>query len=230
MKRKILIVCMIVLGLLSLTGCQSGGNETLPVSDEEYMDYAGRQFAGEDPWGGILTVTVRSIVDGKMEWTFTDVFDDSTLYQLAEGTPVKDGKADFDIEGKDVENDSITFNYQGEMELKDGKVLMTLTSGCVMTASSEGGSSSRNAEALAGSGLSNQVLLVEADSLDEYTVQSGDSIHSIAEAYGISTRELAIMNQTVIIETAQAYGYEFDDVIEYAKYLFPGEVLKVPAK
>ena len=67
MKRKILIVCMIVLGLLSLTGCHSGGNETLPVSDEEYMDYAGRQFAGEDPWGGILTVTVRSIVDGKMD-------------------------------------------------------------------------------------------------------------------------------------------------------------------
>ena len=119
MKRKILIVCMIILGLLSLTGCHSGGNETLPVSDEEYMDYAGRQFAGEDPWGGNLTVTVRSIVDGKMEWTFTDVFDDSTLYQLVEGTSVEDGKADFDIEGKDVENDDITFHYQGEMELKD---------------------------------------------------------------------------------------------------------------
>ena len=230
MKRKILIVCMIVLGLLSLTGCKSSGNETLPVSDEEYMDYAGWQFAGEDPWGGNLTVTVRSIVDGKMEWTFTDVFDDSTLYQLVKGTPVQEGKADFDIEGKDVENDDITFHYQGEMELKDGKILMTLTSGSVMTASSEGGSSSRNAEALADSGLSNQVLLTEDDSLDTYTVQSGDSIHSIAEAYGISTRELAIMNQTVIIETAQAYGYEFDDVIEYAKYLFPGEVLNVPAK
>lgn len=36
------------------------------------------------------------------------------------------------------------------------------------------------------------------------------------------------MNQTVIIETAQKNGYQFDDVTEYAKYLFPGEVLVVP--
>lgn len=230
MKRKILIVCVLVVGLLALTGCKSGKSEMLPVSDEAYLDYAGHQFAGEDPWGGTLTVTVRSVVDGKMEWTFTDMFDDSTLYQLVEGTPIENGKADFDIEGKDVESDNVTFNYQGQLELKDGQLLMTLTSGYVTTESTEGGSSSRNAEALAGSGLSNQILLTEDDSLDTYTVQSGDSIHSIAEAYGISTRELAIMNQTVIIETAQAHGYEFDDVIDYAKYLFPGEVLSVPSK
>ena len=221
MRRKFLILCILALGMALLAGCGSGDNGPLPVSDAEYADYAGRQFAGEDPWGGKLTVTVRSIVDGQMEWTFTDQFDDSTLYQLVEGTPVQNGAADFNIEGKDVENDNVTFSYQGDLELKNGAVLMTLTSGSVMTASSEGGSSSRAAEALAGSGLSNQILLEEDTSLDVYTVQSGDSIHSIAEAYGISTRELAIMNQTVIIETAQAYGYEFDDVIEYAKYLFP---------
>ena len=230
MRKKNLILCIVALGMMLLAACASGGNESLPVSDEEYMDYAGRQFSGEDPWGGKLTVTVRSIVDGRMEWTFTDMFDESTLYQLVEGTPVVDGTADFDIEGKDVENDNVTFAYQGDLELKDGAVLLTFASGSVMTESPEGGSSSRIAEALADSGLSNQVLLEEDTSLDVYTVQSGDSIHSIAEAYGISTRELAIMNQTVIIETAKAYGYEFDDVIEYAKYLFPGEELKVPAK
>ena len=76
------------------------------------------------------------------------------------------------------------------------------------------------------------MVLVKAadDSLMEYVVQSGDSIHSIAEEYGITTKELAIINQVVIIETAQKYGHEFDDVIEYAKYLFPGEELLVPKK
>jgi len=88
------------------------------------------------------------------------------------------------------------------------------------------------AEALAGSGADSTVILEKAadDSLMEYTVQSGDSIHSIAKEYGITTKELAILNQTVIIETAQAHGHQFDDVIEYAKYLFPGEILMVPKK
>ena len=57
------------------------------------------------------------------------------------------------------------------------------------------------AEALEASGISNEVVLVKAadDSLTTYTVQEGDSIHSIAKQFGISTKELAILNQTDII-------------------------------
>ncbi len=229
MKKTLFTVCIVLLGALLLTACSSKKNAPLPVPDEEYMDYVGRQFTGKDPWGGALTVTVRSIVDGKMEWTFTDMFDTSTLYQLVEETPVDNGPADFSVQGKDVENKNVTFAYEGKIELKDSAVTVTFGSGSGTTKAKGGDSSDRVAENLQSSGLSDKAVLEEDTSLDTYTVQSGDSIHSIAKAYGITTRELAIMNQTVIIETAKKHGYDFDDVIEYANYLFPGEVLRVPS-
>ena len=215
-----------------LAACGSSKDEKLPVSDEAYDEYVGTQFAGQDPWGGDLTITVRSIVDGKMDWTFTDTFEDHTLYQEQGETTIQDGSAEYSIQGKDVENENISFSYEGTMELSDGQITFTFLKGSVTTKSSDGDSDARMAEALEASGISNEVVLVKAadDSLTTYTVQEGDSIHSIAEQFGISTKELAIMNQTVIIETAQAHGHQFDDVIEYAKYLFPGEELVVPKK
>ena len=72
------------------------------------------------------------------------------------------------------------------------------------------------------------LTIVKVNTREGYTVQEGDSIHSIAEAHGLSTKDLCILNQTVIIETAKAHGLEFDEVTEYAKYLYPGEVLLVP--
>ena len=107
---------------------------------------------------------------------------------------------------------------------------VTFDSGAVTNASTEGDSTYRIAEALSGSGLPDQVVLgrtVDGPYVS-YTVQSGDSIHSIAKAHGISTKDLCILNQVVIIETAKSHGYEFEDVTEYAKYLYPGEVLLVP--
>ena len=233
MKKGVLFIAsVIVIAAFILAACGNSKEEKLPVSDDAYAEYVGTQFSGQDPWGGILTITVRSIVDGEMDWTFTDVFDNHTLYQEQGKTLIQDGKADYSIQGKDVENENVSFSYEGTMELSDGQITFNFLKGAVTTSSSEGGSEARMAEALEGSGIANEVILVKAadDSLTTYTVQEGDSIHSIAEKYGISTKELAIINQTVIIETAQAHGHQFDDVIEYAKYLFPGEVLQVPNK
>ena len=221
---------VIAIAAAALAACK--GDEKLPVSDPEYMEYVETQFSGQDPWGGNLTITIRTIINGEMDWTFTDAFDDHTLYQEQSKTKVESGKAEYSIEGKDAENKDVSFSYEGTIELKDGQVTFSFLTGAVNTASSAGGSQARMAEALAASGISNEVVLVKTpdDSLMEYEVQSGDSIHSIAKEYGITTKELAIINQVVIIETAQQYGHEFDDVIEYAKYLFPGEVLMVPKK
>ena len=232
MKKKTVFGIMSALALSLLLCACSSNTEKLAVSDPEYSDYVGSWFRGNDPWDGELTVMIKSIVDGKMEWTFTDSFEGSTLYQEIRDTELKENAAVFDVQGKDAENKNTSFHYQGTMELKNGAVVMTFEDGEVMTASSEGGSSARMAKALADSGLSNTAVLAKPDpsQLNTYTVKEGDSIHSIAKQYGISTKELAIMNQTVIIETAKAKGYEFDDVIEYAKYLFPGEVLTVPAE
>ncbi len=231
-KRYLLVLSMIAMAAMFLMACGGSKDEKLPVSDGAYAEYVGAQFAGQDPWGGELTITVRSIVDGKMDWTFTDSFDDHTLYQEQSETAIQDGSAEYSIQGKDAENKNVSFSYEGTMDLRDGQITFRFLKGSVTTKSSEGESNARMAETLEASGISNKVVLVKAadDGLTTYIVQAGDSIHSIAKQYGISTKELAILNQTVIIETAQAYGHQFDDVIEYAKYLFPGEELVVPKK
>jgi len=224
-KKNIVTIILAAALCLLITACSSE-IEKLAVSDQEYADYAGAWFRGKDPWGGDLSVMIKSIVDGKMEWTFTDSFDQSTLYQEMKETVVQDHAASFDVQGNDAENRNTTFQYQGTMELKDGTVVMTFESGAVMT--QQDGPPVRDVKELADAG---RVTLEKPDEseLNTYTVKQGDSLHSIAEQYGISTKDLAIMNQTVIIETAQAHGHQFDDVIEYARYLFPGEVLIVPA-
>ena len=231
MKKKYLLALVVmVMAAMVLAACGSSKDEKLPVSDEAYAEYVGAQFAGQDPWGGKLAITVRTIVDGKMEWTFTNSFDDHTLYQKQGETVIQDGRAEYSIQGKDAENKNVSFSYEGTMDLREGQITFRFLKGSVITKSSDGEAESRVAESLEASGISNEVVLVKAadDSLMTYIVQPGDSIHSIAKQYGITTKELAIINQTVIIETAQAYGHHFDDVIEYANYLFPGEELLVP--
>lgn len=200
------------------------------ANDKEYAEYTGYQFSGSDPWGGTLTITIKSITDGKMDRTFIDSFENHTLYQAQNETVLKNAAAYFDIQGEDVEQKDVSFAYRGTMELKDGKITVTFDSGSVTSASPEGGSSYRFAESLSDSGLSHQVVLDKAVNgpYVRYIVQEGDSIHSIAKEHGISTKQLAILNQVVITETAKAHGLVFDDAAEYAKYLFPGEELLVP--
>ncbi len=198
--------------LLAACGNSSSAAGDSPVhaltDDEAYVDYAGYQFSGADPWDGTLTVTINSILDGKMEWSFTDSFEDHTLYQVQKETVLENGTAAFDMEGEDVEQEDVSFSYQGTLELKDGKITVTFESGAVTSASPEGDYSYRFAEALADSGLSNQAVLDRT--VDGpyvlYTVQEGDSIHSIAKAHGISTKDLCILNQIVIIEARRRCG------------------------
>lgn len=146
---------------------------------------------------------IKSIVDGKMEWTFTDSFEQSTLYQEMKETVVQDHAASFDVQGNDAENRNTTFQYQGTMELKDGTIVMTFESGAVMT--QQDGPPVRDVKELADAG---RVTLEKPDEseLNTYTVKQGDSLHSIAEQYGISTKDLAIMKQTVI-----KYHFSGDD-------------------
>lgn len=203
----------------------SGGSGPLGAAagTQAETDYAGYQFAGRDPWDGTLTLTVLRVEGDDMDWSFTDSYEGHTLYQVQKGTVLQDGVGTFALEGKDVEQEGITFAYQGTLELRDGNLTVTFQSGSVA-----GEPVSRTVES-----LSDEARTVVLDRTDEgpytiYTVQSGDSVHSIAQAHGISTKDLCILNQIVIMETAKAHGYTFDDVTEYAKYLFPGEELLVP--
>ena len=63
-----------------------------------------------------------------------------------------------------------------------------------------------------------------------YTVQEGDSLHSIAEKFGMSTKILFINNMPAIIKAANEHGYTSLNPVDYAEKIFPGTVLQVPVK
>ncbi len=199
-------------------------------SESLESEYAGYQFSGTDPWEGRLTVTVIDIAEGAVDWSFVDSYEGHTLYQLQKAAPLEGDTVEFDIQGQDVEQEGVSFAYRGSLELKDGGLTLRLQSGSVTTQSAEGESSDRIAEALSQEARELRLEKTADGPYMRYTVQSGDSAHSIAEAFGISTKELCILNQIVIMETAKAHGYVFEDVTEYAKYLFPGEELLVPKR
>lgn len=70
--------------------------------------------------------------------------------------------------------------------------------------------------------------VIEDTDRETYIVQAGDTLHSIAEAHGTTTAQLALLNRNVIIKTAQEQGYYFDNPVLYAHYLFEGEELILP--
>lgn len=111
------------------------------AEEADYSDYIGYQFAGKDPWGGELTVTLRTLEDGQLTWTYTDLITNELMVYTEVGpTEFKDGKGEFEIKGKimDDPGDSV-FNYAGTIELADGNVVIKLTDGAVISANGEGG-------------------------------------------------------------------------------------------
>ena len=63
---------------------------------------------------------------------------------------------------------------------------------------------------------------------DIYVVRRGDTLSKIAQAYGISTAELAERNRDTIIRGARAKGVYSDDLMNCANHIFPGEILAIP--
>jgi len=118
------------------------------AADPGYEEYAGYQFVGSDPWGGQLSVTVRSVANGLMEWTFTDLFEDGMIYKELERTEIKEGCADFYLEGNYSESDNLIYNYGGSIQLIEGYVVIEYEYGETVTQSPEGDSNSRQVDAL----------------------------------------------------------------------------------
>ena len=137
---KLLVIALMFILTLSLTACKK---------EADYKDYIGYQFSGKDPWGNELAVTVRTIENDKITWTFTDVVGEGesslTLYNEL-STEFKDGETSFNAKGSADDNN--TYDYTGTLTLKDGKLLVKFEKGSVTTNSTEGGSSAYQAEAL----------------------------------------------------------------------------------
>ena len=116
----------------------------------DYSKYMGYQFSGKDPWDNELAVTIRTISAGKMDWTFTDLYNlgenSITLYNEL-STSFDGGKSSFKL-SDNIGDNIYSFNYEGKIELKDDKVYITYEKGELTSNSSNSGSTSHHVEAL----------------------------------------------------------------------------------
>ena len=131
--KKYLVGLLAVVLCFALVGC---------AKKNDYKEYIGYQFSGKDPWGGELAITVRTLENDKLAWTYTDVLGEGessvTVYNELE-TEFKDGSTSFTVKGNE---DNYSFNYVGTLSLKDGKLIVKLTDGALEEKSTEGGSAS----------------------------------------------------------------------------------------
>ena len=143
--KKFAKMFSVVLGVFAfavLTGCGA---------KKDYKEYVGNQYTGKDPWGNALNVTVRTIEDNKMTYTFTVLYGEGenilTAYKELSGE-LKDDAIAFEFKGETNEDTNTTFDYSGTITLKDGKLAVKFEKGQLTINSSEGGSGSNMADAL----------------------------------------------------------------------------------
>ena len=135
MKRISKVFAFLVVGalVLVLAGCSK---------KTDYKDYIGYQFSGKDPWGSELAITIRTLEDDKLSWTYTDVLGEGeeavTVYSELSST-FKDGSCEFMISGS-TDKEGVTSSYNGTLTLKDGKLTVKYTDGALTTKSAEGDS------------------------------------------------------------------------------------------
>ena len=101
----------------------------------------GALYAGIDPWGNPLSVTLAS--EDALSGSWTQNFNGALFTQAFENA--QDG---FALEGPLGDSDSITCRYTGTMALDGDALTVTFTDGEMTEASAEGGSTSYHVAAL----------------------------------------------------------------------------------
>ena len=130
--------------VLTLIGCFGG-------SKDDYKDYIGYEFSGNDPWGNIFSVNLKSLNDDKLVWTFNDVIGESDLSTTISNeftNEIKDDVVEFHVSGTALDNSNVSYDYSGTLTLKDKKVVVKFEKGHVSEASENGGSQSYQVEGL----------------------------------------------------------------------------------
>lgn len=143
-KRVVAIIfaAMMVLSLAACAGAKS----------EDYNSYIGYQYGGNDPWGNILTITLYTMENGNVSFSFTDVIgkdeDSYTLYTDDLAGQLKNGVIDFNAKGASIEDENLTFDYSGTITLNGGRLIVEFKDGQVTTLSEYGDSGSLHVGAL----------------------------------------------------------------------------------
>lgn len=127
MKKTIAILMAIL--LLCCTAAQA----------EESV--GGALYAGIDPWGNPLSVTLAS--EGALSGIWSQNFGGDLFTQAFEN-----GQDGFSLEGPLGGSDSITCRYTGTMALEGDALIVTFSDGEMTEASTEGGSTSYHVAAL----------------------------------------------------------------------------------
>ena len=60
-----------------------------------------------------------------------------------------------------------------------------------------------------------------------YIIQEGDTLSSIAERYGTTSRNLLVMNAEVIKAAAEKHGIVFESLEMYENCIYPGTIITV---
>ena len=60
------------------------------------------------------------------------------------------------------------------------------------------------------------------------TVQKGDTLSSIADKFDTTTAILVVLNADILVANARKYGKTPVNPVEYADYIYEGEVLRLP--
>ena len=141
---KLFVIALAFVLTLSLTACKK--DEKSDEKKASYSEYIGYQFSRKDSWRNELAITVRTLENDKLTWTYTNSVDNTTLYSELT-TEFKDGSTSFNVKG-DTDDKVYSFDYTGTLTLKDGALVVTYSKGQLTVNSSEGGSTSHIVDAL----------------------------------------------------------------------------------
>ena len=114
--------------------------DEIETTEEQFQKYIGKEFIGDDPWGGTITIKVKKIKNNDLNCIYKDVIDDYTIYVDLCDIELENGIATFGITGVTLEDDTVRFNYVGTLELIDDAIILHYMSGDLFIGSAQSGS------------------------------------------------------------------------------------------
>ena len=129
------------------------GTVQIEVKPAAWSDYMGKQYAGEDPWGNPLTITLQGMEGNEISFEYLSVIGEGesarTFLAKASGA-LSDGTVPFHITASAQGYEAMHLDYSGSLTLKDGRLFVTYDAGSVVEDNPEGGSAGYQAPALEG--------------------------------------------------------------------------------